>query len=513
MPEGRLVWNRLRVAPARRDCVAGSARADEPPRDETADAPVLDSADGLMPIGGRWYVREGKPATYVFKDADTYVDLFSYHLADSNKDGIPNLAIRHDDKSLIVDSQGYPNHPTAIFPNSGNPNRIRVQDFHFRLPLEPKRASAITRVPMGPIGMALNGVVFFNPFEAGGMNAIEGYSEVWLDSCCGHPQQHGVYHYHKYPSCVKSPFADDGQRHSPVLGFAFDGFPVHGPYEEAGVMARDLKGDRATRRLQRPYRSRPRLPLPCHSGSVPVYHRRLRGRSRAEQQPHAPARHTGAIVDNADRSGTRKFGIRSVTPGNASRGKTHTLRFVLDPATRGGVPEGVPSWVQVGPFEASKIARNGNTVIAEITIAADSPVGVLLDAHIEFGKARSSALVRVLKKNDAFRVVVPMMLTFMVIGCSTGARAGDRRRTRPAASARQASARKGTPPTRPSTAGRALQGRGLRVRGDRARPDAPRHRRPRSPAGAAEEPQDAGADPHGPRRPERPGEGARRWRR
>ena len=119
----------------------------------------------------------------------------------------------------MIDSQGYPNHPTAIFPNSGNPNRIRVQDFHFRLPLEPKRAASITRVPMGPIGMALNGVVFFNPFEAGGMNAIEGYSEVWLDSCCGHPQQHGVYHYHKYPSCVKSPFADDGQRHSPVLGF------------------------------------------------------------------------------------------------------------------------------------------------------------------------------------------------------------------------------------------------------------------------------------------------------
>ena len=136
---------------------------------------------------------------------------------------------------------------------------------------------------MGPIGMALNGVVFFNPFEAGGMNAIEGYSEVWLDSCCGHPQQHGVYHYHKYPSCVKSPFADDGQRHSPVLGFAFDGFPVHGPYEEAGVMARDLKGDACARRLQRPHRSRPRLSLPCHSGPVPVYHRRICRRSRAEQ--------------------------------------------------------------------------------------------------------------------------------------------------------------------------------------------------------------------------------------
>ena len=64
----------------------------------------------------------------------------------------------------------------------------KVQEFQFRLPFEPKLNDHITRVPMGPIGVALNGVVFFNPFEAGGMNAVEGYSEVWLDSCCGHPE-------------------------------------------------------------------------------------------------------------------------------------------------------------------------------------------------------------------------------------------------------------------------------------------------------------------------------------
>ncbi len=382
--------------------------ADEPTAGKTPRKPpapaVLDSADGLKPIGGRWYIREGKPATYVFKDADNYVDLFGYHLADANNDGIPNLSIRHDDKALIIDSQGYPNHPTAIFPNSGNPNRIRVQDFHFRLPIEPKLAASITRVPMGPIGMALNGVVFFNPFEAGGMNAIEGYSEVWLDSCCGHPEQRGVYHYHKYPSCVKSPFADDARRHSPVLGFAFDGFPVYGPYEKAGVMARDLKGERA-------------LDV-CNGHTDPDrgYHYHVTpgrfpyiiGGYAGVPEPsnsHLLRRGTpDAIVDNADRSTVRSFGIRSVTPGNASRGKTHTLRFVLEPTGRGGVPEGVPSWVQVGPYEASEVTREGNTILAEIAVTADAPVGVLLDAHIEFGRA-GSGLVRVFKKDDAFRVV------------------------------------------------------------------------------------------------------------
>jgi len=109
----------------------------------------------------------------VFKDADTYVDLFGYHLADSNNDGIPNLAIRHDEKALIVNSQGIRttrprSSPTAVTEPDPRPG--------LSLPpsLEPKKAASITRVPMGPIGVALNGVVFFNPFEAGGMNAIEG---------------------------------------------------------------------------------------------------------------------------------------------------------------------------------------------------------------------------------------------------------------------------------------------------------------------------------------------------
>ena len=69
---------------------------------------MLDSAAGLKPIGGRWFIREGNPPTYVFKDAETYVDLFSYHLADSNKDGIPNLTIRHDDKATLHRQPGLP---------------------------------------------------------------------------------------------------------------------------------------------------------------------------------------------------------------------------------------------------------------------------------------------------------------------------------------------------------------------------------------------------------------------
>jgi hypothetical protein len=62
-----------------------------------------------------------------------------------------------------------------------------------------------------------------------------------MDRCCGHPSPDNRYHYHKYPICVNTPFVDKGNAHSPVIGFALDGLPVYGPYEEADVMARDSK--------------------------------------------------------------------------------------------------------------------------------------------------------------------------------------------------------------------------------------------------------------------------------
>jgi hypothetical protein len=93
---------------------------------------------------------------------------------------------------------------------------------------------------MGPIGIAANGVVFYNPFDANSQDASN-----MMDACCGHPDPSGTYHYHKYPVCINSPWADDGKEHSPLIGWAFDGFPIYGPFESAGVMAKDLGGDNA----------------------------------------------------------------------------------------------------------------------------------------------------------------------------------------------------------------------------------------------------------------------------
>ena len=367
---------------------------------------VAINQDDVLSIGGFWYVSKEEPKTYYYRDAQRWLDLFSYHCKDSNKDGIPNLQISHDENHLIIKSQGYPNHPTAIFPNSDNPNTIRVQDFTFRLPLVPRKSDSIRRLPMGPIGMSLNGVVFFNPFEMEGKNAVAGYDEVWLDSCCGHPQQTGVYHYHKYPTCVKSPFVDDAKSHSPIVGFAFDGYPLYGPYESDGALAMELQGDHALDACnghtdpERGYHyhvTPNRFPyiLGGYAGVVePTNNREFRREPRRENQ--------GAIQDNTQPGDKYSKIINSVHPGNLIRGKAHEIRIEFDPkANRRPVPEGKPNWLQIGPFEAQSIERQGNIIIAKVIIPADATIGVWLDCHMEFGTENRPLVI---KRNDVARV-------------------------------------------------------------------------------------------------------------
>jgi hypothetical protein len=151
---------------------------------------------------------------------------------------------------MVVHTHNLPNHPTATFPDisrsvDGNPNFIQEQDDTWYLPLEPREnpkhvamnaGNANNALRLGPLGVAVNGVVLNDPYDAGKEEAL-----FRLDRCCGHPSPGYQYHYHKYPVCVKSPWADDGADHSPLIGWAFDGYGIYGPYESPGKMAKDSK--------------------------------------------------------------------------------------------------------------------------------------------------------------------------------------------------------------------------------------------------------------------------------
>jgi hypothetical protein len=149
----------------------------------------------------------------------------------------PNVKVTFTETQMLVESDGIPTHPTADYPNRDNPNPIRKQTYRFVIPLQPKPAAQKSETPMGPIGVALNGIPFYNQYNAERQDAVK--LEVF-DSCCGHPDMRGRYHYHKYPVCVKSPFRDPDGKHSPLIGYMFDGYPVYGPNDTDGRPPKDL---------------------------------------------------------------------------------------------------------------------------------------------------------------------------------------------------------------------------------------------------------------------------------
>jgi hypothetical protein len=151
-----------------------------------------------------------------------------------------NVKVTVTDDAWIVESDGLPTHKTGTFPNTTNPNRILKQNYQFTIPRHPQKAERPTPTPFGPIGVAVNGIPFYNPYNAEGRDAVLGPFAEIFDSCCGHPDPMGRYHYHKFPVCVKSPFKESAEGHSPLVGYMFDGFALYGPNGDGGTPPKDL---------------------------------------------------------------------------------------------------------------------------------------------------------------------------------------------------------------------------------------------------------------------------------
>lgn len=49
-----------------------------------------------------------------------------------------------------------------------------------------------------------------------------------IDACNGHPQATGIYHNHVNPICLYN--STDSSAHSPIIGWALDGYPLYGPF-------------------------------------------------------------------------------------------------------------------------------------------------------------------------------------------------------------------------------------------------------------------------------------------
>lgn len=177
--------------------------------------------------------------------------------------------VQYSTDFAYVSTKGIPAYPTGPFLD-GNPSQATDQDAIFKIPLNPQQNTGmLTATNPGNIGVFINGVALFDYRDGVAWNTTTsalcggpgnpncpGTSMPWnrdaipaemvgFDCSKGHPAM-GNYHHHQNPSAFKLDLdvistvcnlydADglymmDSTQHSPLIGFAYDGFPIYGAY-------------------------------------------------------------------------------------------------------------------------------------------------------------------------------------------------------------------------------------------------------------------------------------------
>ena len=149
-----------------------------------------------------------------------------------------------DGDFVVLTATGVPNHKSPYFASSDAryeayngtnnsfgkaPGSIDATRYVMRIPLRPARAATSAPTPLGPIGLALNGVPFFNQYN--GQNRPLTVEIDSFDQYNGHPTPTNAYHYHVEPLYLTRTIGSDR-----LLGFLLDGFPVYGPVESGKRM-------------------------------------------------------------------------------------------------------------------------------------------------------------------------------------------------------------------------------------------------------------------------------------
>ncbi|GDX51226.1 hypothetical protein LBMAG27_02730 [Bacteroidota bacterium] len=120
-----------------------------------------------------------------------------------------------------------------------NPWFPEAMGYTFRIRLIPTQNMGVPKSPpYGHIGLWKNGVSIYNPLDAKSYNNDTTWFQnafYWehllgetMDPCLGHPNQSHEYHTHVSPVCLYD--QTDSTHHSPLIGFAFDGYPIYGAY-------------------------------------------------------------------------------------------------------------------------------------------------------------------------------------------------------------------------------------------------------------------------------------------
>lgn len=184
--------------------------------------------------------------------------------------------VRYSTDYSYINCSGFPAYVVGPYLD-GNPALATNNNWLFKIPLDTmENTGALTSTPMGAIGIFINGVPMYNYADgasyqsSSGGDAMMGGDGVWnrnaimaendgFDCAKGHPSPifagppgpggtllGGAYHHHQNPTAFNldlfevSDVCDlyladglytlDSTTHSPLIGFAFDGYPIYGAY-------------------------------------------------------------------------------------------------------------------------------------------------------------------------------------------------------------------------------------------------------------------------------------------
>ncbi len=222
----------------------------------------------LSPAITSWLQNTTETGTYYVEGNSTEI---------SNGTLVNCQEVSYSDNYVYVAATGVPAYPTGPFLD-GNPFQTENQNGLYQIPLFPQEntGTPIETTP-GNIGLFINGVALFdyrdgvawnpitnalcggpgNPPCPGGMGTAQDWNRDAIpaeasgfDCSKGHPAQ-GNYHHHQNPSAfdldlevvntICNLYAADGlyainsTEHSPLIGFAYDGFPIYGAYAYANA--------------------------------------------------------------------------------------------------------------------------------------------------------------------------------------------------------------------------------------------------------------------------------------
>ena len=189
-----------------------------------------------------------------------------------DNDSVNVQTVLYSSNWVYIRTKGVPSYVTGPFLD-GNPSITTDQDAIFKISLNPiANTGTLTATKGGNIGQFINGVALFdfrdgagwnpntnalcggpgNPPCPGGMGALQDWNrdavpaeKMGFDCAKGHPAM-GNYHHHQNPSAFKLDlnvistvcnlydadglYVIDSNIHSPLIGFAYDGFPIYGAY-------------------------------------------------------------------------------------------------------------------------------------------------------------------------------------------------------------------------------------------------------------------------------------------